>query len=138
MEKLRFKHNFEYEFTVDEKLETEFIQLPSMMIQPYVENAIWHGLMNKENGGKLILNFERENGHLKCVVEDNGVGRKKASELKSRSAVKEKSLGMRVTGERMDAFNRQKENKGDVKVVDLISPMGEAAGTRVEIRFPII
>jgi LytS/YehU family sensor histidine kinase len=84
MESLRFKNKFSYSIAVDENVETSSIVIPPMLIQPYVENAIWHGLMHKTNGmeGLVKINISKNADDLLCVIEDNGIGRKKAAELK--------------------------------------------------------
>ncbi len=97
MELLRFDHGFAYEIEIDEDLATDSIQLPSMLIQPDVENAIWHGLLQKEEKGKLWVRFKKMNGHtLQVEIEDNGIGRERAMALKSKSTVKHKSYGMQI------------------------------------------
>ena len=80
LEQQRLDHKFDYSIDIAGDLQTDFFEIPGMIIQPYLENAIWHGLMNKPDRGKLKLSFEKENGSIRCVVEDNGVGRKKAAE----------------------------------------------------------
>jgi sensor histidine kinase YesM len=102
-----------------------------------VENAIWHGLMHKEGQGNLTIDLKRENGTLLCQITDDGVGRKRAAELKSKSASKSKSLGMKITAHRLDLLNSLNDKETTVEVFDLVDPAGEACGTSVVLRIPV-
>lgn len=133
MEAVRFDGKFRFEMTTSPDLELDFIELPPLILQPYVENAIWHGLMHKESEGLLTLSVRKQDSGLLFVIEDNGVGRKMAEELKSKSAQSHKSMGMRITSERMDLSDRLHDTSTEVRITDLVDAMGEAAGTRVEI-----
>lgn len=133
MEQLRFNQRFEYKVNIGKAVDLEGTEIPPMLIQPYIENAIWHGLMHKEGQGKITLNLSIEEDYLKCVVEDNGVGRQKAAELRPKSRTR-KSMGMNITRERIDIINKLYDTDTSVKVTDLVAPDGEAAGTRVELR----
>lgn len=108
-----------------------------MLLQPYVENAIWHGLMHKEGGGHLLLDLRLETQTLVCTIEDNGVGRKKSAELKSKTATRAKSMGMDITAHRLELLNAVAGGKSTVQVEDLVDPEGEACGTRVVLRIPV-
>lgn len=95
------------------------ISIPPMIIQPYIENAIWHGISNrKEVKGKIILSFELIEDKLKCTIEDNGVGRAKAKELKSATTKKE-SLGMLITHQRLQQLHSESEMEIESEVFDL-------------------
>src|SRR5574339_289213 len=109
MEGLRFNNKFEYEIKVDEGIDTSVISIPPMLIQPYVENAIWHGLMHKSNGetGKVEILLSTFDQKLKCVVQDNGIGRGKAEELKAqKSSNRKRSMGMQITRDRIEMINK--------------------------------
>ena len=105
MEVSRFEHHFEYQIICDPDLEIEHLEVPPLIIQPYVENAIWHGLMHKGDKGHLLIELHQENNTLYCLITDDGVGRKRAAELKSKSASKNKSLGMQITAHRLELIN---------------------------------
>ena len=136
MEANRFKTKFEYKISVDERINTNDIEIPSMLIQPYVENAIWHGLLPKEGKGILKIQISK-NGHgLLCVIMDNGVGRQKASEFKEKKLLNQKSMGMKVTEERMQLISVTRGKKPGVKVFDLIEN-AVAVGTKVELSIPL-
>jgi LytS/YehU family sensor histidine kinase len=110
-----------------------------MLIQPYVENAIWHGLMSKSNGeiGKVELNIYKNNDNLFCVVSDNGIGRKKAAEIKEKKLNHKRSMGMQITQDRMEIINKLYNLNTSVKIYDMENENGEPMGTRVELTIPI-
>lgn len=138
LEAMRFVGRFTYVFDVDASLETHSIELPPMLIQPYVENAIWHGLMQKDKGeGKLTIKAYAKGERLFVEVEDNGIGRKMAQLLKSKSATLHKSHGMKVTAERIEIINEIYEAKAIVQIEDLFDESGAAAGTKVKLSLPV-
>ena len=109
LEKLRFDDEFEFNCIIDDRIDMQNVTIPPMILQPYVENAIWHGLMHKEDRGQLTLKFHKHDGGIDCIVEDNGVGRKAASALKDKSIRKYKSMGMGITQDRIDIINKMNE-----------------------------
>ena len=127
MEEMRFENRFDYHIHVDENVEVEYVEVPPLLLQPYVENAIWHGLMHKQAKGKLIIEITREGDRLQCMIEDNGVGRTKAQQLKSKSATRDKSMGMKITTDRLNLYQKQT----DIQVIDLVDVNGNPSGTRV-------
>lgn len=140
MEALRFKGKFAYELEVPADLDTAAIDIPPMLIQPYVENAIWHGLMQQQNqsGGKVKVSIVEKEGMLLCIVEDNGIGRKKAMELKAKkSGISRRSMGMVITQDRMEIINKLYDTQTAVQVTDLEDEKGNAAGTRVVLTIPV-
>jgi len=137
MEAMRFKEKLHYKIDLADNMDMDYIEIPPMLIQPYVENAIWHGLMPKEDGGTLLVNFRCEENNLKITVTDNGVGRAKAAELKSRSATAHRSFGMSITHERIELINQMHNTNMSVIVNDLHDEKGNAAGTEVIIDIPI-
>lgn len=140
MEALRFKGKFGYELDVPAGLDTSSIDIPPMLIQPYVENAIWHGLMHQQDvtGGKVKVSIREKEGMLLCIVEDNGIGRKKAMELKQkRSGISRRSMGMIITQDRMEIINKLYDTQTAVQVTDLEDESGRAAGTRVVLTIPV-
>lgn len=138
MESMRFDNLFDYEVKMETGLDIERTHVPPMLLQPYVENAIWHGLMQKKGSkGKLNLSIYRNNDHLICLIEDNGIGREAAMHLKSKSATRRKSYGMKITGERLAMLNQAAGSKASVQVFDLKDEGGAAIGTRVELAVPL-
>lgn len=138
MESLRFDNLFDYEVKMEKDIDPENVTVPPMLFQPYVENAIWHGLMQKRGGkGKLELTLRRKNGHLICLIEDNGIGREAAQNLKSKSATRRKSYGMKITSDRLAMLNNLAGADASVNIFDLKNDDGSAGGTRVELVVPI-
>ncbi len=135
MEKMRFSDRFEYILQVAPDLQTAHLEVPPLLIQPFVENAIWHGLMHKKTPGLLLVRVFSEGKTLCIEVEDNGIGRQRAMELKSRSATVNKSLGMKVTAERLEVINQLYGTNAIVVMEDLIDENGKAAGTKVRVNF---
>lgn len=137
LEQMRYGGRFQYQIKWRENLNLDAYSLPPMLIQPYVENAIWHGLMNKDGeGGLLTIGVVEQEDTLVITVEDNGIGRKKAAELKSKSAVAHKSHGMQVTNERIKIINELYSAGATVEVTDLFDGKGIASGTRVVLKIP--
>ena len=132
MERLRFKDSFEYKIECQEIGEAENLFVPPLLIQPFAENAIWHGLMNKNEAGELNISFRLENQKLLiCTVSDNGIGREAASILKSKSAQKQKSMGLQITKERLDLLNTNEDVQTSFVTEDMFDEEGKAAGTKV-------
>ncbi len=134
MESLRFKDNFHYEIKCDDTVDAFSIFIPPMLLQPFVENAIWHGLMNKDGYRKLIIDLHFENDILYCTISDNGVGRTKAAQLKSKSAEKNKSMGMDITRNRMALLNHDLNGQSFFEINDLEDEYGNSAGTSVSLK----
>ena len=133
LEALRFNEKFTHSLTVNPELNPMSIGVPPMIIQPFVENAIWHGLLHKETAGHLDIVIERFGSGLKCIITDNGIGRKKAEALKSKSVNKEKSYGMKITHDRLNMLNGESKLPS-VEVIDLEDESGNAIGTKVIIK----
>jgi len=133
LEKARFGARLNYEINVDKSLDIENILIPTMLIQPYIENAIIHGLAPSEGGGKITICLKKAADLVICIVEDNGVGREKALELKSRKIIKNKSYGMSITQARLGILNQHLNCHVSVKIIDLFNEQNKACGTQVEI-----
>lgn len=139
MEAMRFKQKLRYAIQVDPGIDTEFIEIPPLLIQPYVENAIWHGLMHKEEGGTIHIRVSQSDNQalLIITITDDGVGRDMAAAIKSKTAVPHKSHGTRVTGERIALINEKYGAGAEAVITDLFSPQQQPAGTLVTIKLPI-
>ncbi|MES2777646.1 MAG: histidine kinase [Bacteroidota bacterium] len=135
LEAMRFEKSFSYTFEVDEELETDEILIPSMLLQPYVENALWHGLMHKDGERTLAVSFTRMSEDVfECVIDDNGIGRKKALEIKEQQSKtkRHESKGMRISKDRLDLLELQ-GNHAQINIVDKYNEEGIAIGTKVII-----
>jgi ligand-binding sensor domain-containing protein len=137
LEALRFDQHFDYTITLEEGIDVTAILVPPLIIQPYVENAIWHGLMHKEEKGHLEIELIKEGDWLCCIIRDDGIGRQRARELKSKSANTHKSMGMHITAGRIDLLKNPGPNQPAITIKDLVFPDGTAGGTEVIIKIPI-
>jgi len=138
LEKIRYKNKFDFEINISPKLESESILIPSLIIQPIVENAIWHGIMHLEHEikGHIIINLNIKDGMYCLAIIDNGIGRKRSNELKTLYRPKHKSYSTQITNYRINVINQIYKKKILIHYTDLFKPTGEPAGTRVEITFP--
>jgi ligand-binding sensor domain-containing protein len=134
MESIRFNNKFKYKIQIDENISTENIKIPPMTIQPYVENAIWHGIMHKQGDGtvKICVKQPKEN-ELEIVIDDDGIGRAKSAEIKKNSGSTNKSHGLAITQERLELHN----NLNQIETIDKYDAQGNAVGTRVVIRLVV-
>jgi len=131
LEQLRFSSKFSYTIVIDKTIDTDRILIAPLILQPFIENAIWHGLMHlQDRTGKLNITIQKQGDNLKCVVDDNGIGRKRATEI--RNAKMHRSMGLSITQERIHAGNMS------VTFTDKQNIDGTAAGTTVEIIMPIL
>ena len=111
LEMLRFDNKFDYELEIDPAIDLYNIEIPSMLIQPFVENAIIHGLMGKnDTKGKIKIIFQKEGDGIRCIIEDNGIGREKAEEIKKQRVMHKKSLGIKVTKDRLEMMMKTSSN----------------------------
>ncbi len=137
IESLRFDNGFDYEITVKDK-DIYYIEIPTMLIQTFVENAVWHGLMKKEERGKINLRFSRiDNKRIVCEIEDNGIGRKKAAEYKSKDRVPHRSKGTEIVNKRIALMNLKTRNKIVCETIDLEKENSQQTGTLVRLEIPI-
>jgi tetratricopeptide (TPR) repeat protein len=137
LESVRFNHHFSYEISVPKDLDISALQVPPLILQPYVENAIWHGLMHKEEKGDLRINVTEEDDFLCFTISDNGIGREKAAAI-GKSATKHKSMGLRITAQRIAMLQKSETMASPVHINDLVHADGSAAGTEVTIKMPTI
>jgi LytS/YehU family sensor histidine kinase len=138
LESNRFKDKFSFEIVVDSHLNEDFTRIPPMIIQPFVENAIIHGMNGKQETGQIKIQFHKnESGSLLCVVDDDGVGRKIASGQPNK-AKQHKPVGVLIAKERLGHLNHGADQGSDVIIIDKYNDQGESIGTRVEINLPIL
>ena len=138
LETLRFKERFEYQINVDEEIDPLLFKIPTMLIQPYVENSICHGMMPGESKGLLKIDLKLEKDHIACIIEDNGIGREAAQKRKSTQGNNHNSLGTLIVASRLDLVNSLYGTSLKTIYTDLKDSKGEPTGTRVEIHIPII
>ena len=137
LECMRMNSGLEYEFNIDtQELEQK---IPSMLIQPFIENAIRHGLANKENDRKLTISItDFENEYVTFIIKDNGVGRMTSAEIKKTSVINRESLGMQITNERIDLVRQLYHKEIKIEIIDHVTDEGGSLGTEVIISIPYI
>ncbi len=131
LQKIRYPEKFDFAIEVDENLDIDNLELPAMLIQPFVENAIEHGFRHKETKGLLKIRFLSKSGMLMIEVEDNGIGRKKASEIYQRDPKDYKSMATEIIRQRIKSLNKNQKRKINFSIVDLNDEDGNPSGTRV-------
>ena len=137
LEQLRFDHRFNFEIDVDDKIDMEFTYIPPMLIQPFVENAILHGVSRMVKGGEINISIQQSGELMHCKISDNGIGREKAMERKQQTGpAKHRSMGMDVTRERLEILNEKTHEKVHFSITDLKDKSGNPTGTRVDLFIP--
>lgn len=137
LEQLRFKNSFDYVCEVDECIDADEIIIPALMIQPYIENAIWHGIMPMDRKGRISLCITKQETKLKIVLTDNGIGRKASGMImKKIKNVNHQSMGTNITSSRIKLFGENVTNS--IEIIDNYNDRNEATGTTVEILLPFI
>jgi tetratricopeptide (TPR) repeat protein len=134
LEKTRFSDKFDYEIEVDERLNTHSLKVPGMLVQPFLENAVWHGLRYRENKGFLKLSFKKENEHLKITIEDNGIGIEESKKQKTEHQKTREGRGMKNTLERITLLNDLYHQQIQCKITD----KKDEQGVLVEITYKLI
>lgn len=137
IEKARFEEDFSYKIATNSELENEHIKIPTMLLQPYVENAIKHGLLHKQGKKELHISFEKTNDLLKIIIDDNGIGRQKSTEL---NAIKNKnhiSFATEATQNRIDLLNQYTHKNISVVITDKTNVLKQSLGTTVTFEIPI-
>ncbi|HEX7844485.1 MAG TPA: histidine kinase [Chitinophagaceae bacterium] len=139
LESLRFDKSFHYEIKADESFDNDEVLVPSLMVQPFAENAIWHGLLHKEGKKELTISFTNNSDeYLTCIIEDNGIGRAKAASIRDNkiSSMVHESKGIHIIRERLDLLQQKTGKPANVEIKDLVDENKEAAGTKVIITIP--
>jgi LytS/YehU family sensor histidine kinase len=134
LEQLRFSNKFSYNTYIDPALLGGDYRTPSLLIQPYVENAIIHGLAHsEENDLHLIVTATLEDDKIRYIVQDNGIGRKKAGEYNRQNKPNHQSIGLKITEDRIHIFNQQTADDSAIRITDLYDEDQNPDGTKVEI-----
>ncbi len=134
MERLRFKDSFDYSITFTNSIDAGNVFVPPLLLQPFAENAIWHGLMHKQGQGHLEIDLSLEDKTLTCMITDNGIGRSQSAMLKSKSTGSQKSMGLHITTERLALLNKNMDKQTHFSFEDMIDAEGNSAGTRVILK----
>lgn len=138
LEKNRFEEDFEYIISLNENIDKELVSVPSLFIQPYVENSIKHGLLHKAKEKKLSVNFvyDKTNNTLVCEITDNGIGRKESEKINQKKRKNHISFATKAIDNRVDLLNKNRERKIRVEIIDLDTQYHESKGTKITITIP--
>jgi LytS/YehU family sensor histidine kinase len=139
LQKLRLGNKLDYSLYVDESIDTESILIPPMLAQPFIENAIEHGVMHKADNGKVDIKFTKNsNNYLTLVITDNGVGREKAAEIEKNMGKVHVSMATSITWDRLRVINKKKKGNITLDIIDLKDENDNPTGTKVVISIPVI
>ncbi|GAB1404180.1 histidine kinase [Lentimicrobium sp.] len=138
LESLRFQRKFEYELNIDPDIDISKTYIPAFLIQPFVENAIWHGIMHLENQGRIVIELIRKNEQIICTIQDNGVGRERSMAIKNETGRQRTSFGINLVETRLELLSGVYNVPMKVVFIDLKNDEGEAGGTQVIINLPLI
>ncbi len=133
IEQIRFENKFEYQLQIDDSIHIDQIEIHPLLIQPYVENAILHGLYNKSGSGLLQIRLRPWQNGIEIEIEDNGIGREKAKSIREKTLLSHQSLGMEITENRLKHIYPN-SNDRHIEIVDLYDPSGQPCGTRCILR----
>ncbi|MEP6584075.1 MAG: histidine kinase [Ginsengibacter sp.] len=135
LEQMRFHNKFCYHENIDPELLRGDYYVPSLLIQPYVENAIVHGMAHSDRTDlSLTVSATLENDYIKYVIKDNGIGRNQAADYNKLNKLRHKSVGLKITEDRIHLYNQEHNANGYVKISDLLNVNNQPAGTEVEVR----
>ncbi len=137
LQQLRMEEKLKYILEVDHRLDIELTEIPPMLAQPFIENAIEHGIRNKENGGKVMVRIRKEAGYILYEIEDNGVGRQKAAEFQSSKPKDHESMAVSLTRSRLQSLWGRKRSGKEFEIIDLKNEVGVPAGTLVRFKVPL-
>lgn len=138
LEQLRTDDKFDFTVTVDPNLDLRTTMVPPLLIQPFAENSVWHGLMNKAGHGHIQIDISASPTGIHYAIVDNGIGRKRAGEFNALQSRNHASRGVQVTNERVRYFNLAYGRQLEMQITDLTDAQGQASGTRVEIEIPYL
>ena len=136
LEAMRFDTKFSYDVTIDESIDLKSIKVPALIIQPFIENAIWHGIVPKGNGGQVSLGVLRNNRNIEITIEDNGIGREASEHNNAASQIGHQSKGVNLTRSRLELDNQLQNRKAMLEIIDKNLEQDQSMGTKVVIKFP--
>ena len=138
IENIRFNNEIKFSLEVEKNINLNTIKIPALILQPFLENAIWHGLSSKKGDKSLTIIVEKPNDiFIKISIEDNGIGRKKSAALQGKKVYKKDSIGIKLTEERLGNFAKEYKNDYSIAFTDLHDEFKSPLGTRVCIKIPL-
>lgn len=139
LEQMRFENKFDYSIDIDKSIDGDYDEIPPMLIQPYLENAILHGINPKKGNGHISINIKVVNQFIKISIKDDGIGREKSRAVQSlQPAARHKSLGMKITKDRVRILNTIHQSNLNVNIIDLYNEKKESIGTQVDLFIPYV
>jgi sensor histidine kinase YesM len=135
LERMRFGDKVEFIFDVDETIDLKDSKVPALILQPFIENAIWHGLIPKESGGKVTISVTKNKGAIQCVIDDNGIGREQSKQFKPQYESTYQSKGIGLTQSRLELDKVLNEREDAIYMIDKEDENGKPEGTKVIIKF---
>jgi LytS/YehU family sensor histidine kinase len=138
LEQLRFKKDFTYSINISNNIDEDYHKIPPMLIQPFVENSIKHGLLHQKGEKKVKIHFDidKNETYLICTVIDNGIGRKKSAEIKAKNNTNHNSFSTQSIEQRLELLNKKTQLSDLMTYSDLINEQNEVTGTKVVIKIP--
>jgi len=138
IENIRFSNEIDFQIEVDKSINTSIIRVPSLILQPFLENALWHGLSSKENNKEIVLKVTKPSeDYVTIIITDNGIGRKESKKINDNKILKRKSVGIAITKARLANFSKSFANDYRIDIEDLYDASGSATGTKVVVNIPI-
>ncbi len=139
IENIRFSNEINFKINISEDIDVHTVKIPSLILQPFLENALWHGLSSKEGEKNITLDVTSgEEGFINIAITDDGVGRDKAEQIKESKILKRKSVGIDITKERLANFSKDYQNSFHVEIIDIYNDSNLPAGTKILLHIPII
>jgi len=139
IENIRFSNEISFKTTVEAEVDPHTVKIPSLILQPFLENALWHGLSSKEGEKNIDLVISRgDYDYINIAITDNGIGREASEKIKESKVLKRKSVGIDITKERLANFSRDFQNSFNVEMIDLYDENGNASGTQVLLNIPTV
>ena len=137
IEKARFEEDFNYHILVDNEIDAENIKIPTMLLQPYVENAVKHGLLHKQGEKAVTIHFQKETEHIKISIDDNGIGRQKSTELNAIKNKNHNSFATEAMQNRVNLLNQYNQKNISIQYIDKTNLNNQSTGTTVVFEIPI-
>ena len=135
LEQMRFGNKIDFVFNIDDAIDLKDIKVPALLLQTFIENAIWHGLVPIECGGKVIVSINEKNDGMECVIDDNGIGRESSKQHEAQYEVTHQLNGISLTYTRLDLDKLLNEREESIAIIDKKNESGEPEGTKVIISF---
>ena len=139
IENIRFSNEINFSIVISDNIDVNTVKIPSLILQPFLENALWHGLSSKEGEKNIQLRISRQNERfINIAIIDNGVGREASEKIKEAKVLKRKSIGIDITKERLANFSKDYQNSFTINFEDLYDEARQAIGTQVNLHIPTI